>query len=158
MKYCFLGILFVLLSCNGQKKTVAESSMGSQSEKSDNLELLLQDEHGDFVQAETTIIKDQKRLRSFYAKINKTRKPGLPIPVLDFSKEMVIVQCSGELNRPGIPTLTFDKETDSEIILSSKLVQDKNSPSIEVVTYPFCLYKMPLTEKEIVVRFPKNQQ
>jgi len=158
MKYYFLGILFVLLSCNGQKKTAAESSMDEQPQKSDHLELLLQDEHGDFVQAETMVIKDQKRLKSFYAKINRTRKPGLPLPVVDFSKEMVIVHCNGVQNRAGTPTLNFDEETDAEIILSSKLVQEENSPSIEMITYPFCLYKMPLTEKEILVKPFKNRQ
>lgn len=157
MRCFFLGMLCIFLSCNGQKKTVVESNSGLQSEKNDSLELLLQDEHGDFVQAETTVIKDQKRLISLYSKINRTRKPGLQLPIVDFAKEIVIVHCNGEQGISGIPTLTFQKETDSEIILISKLVRNSKSPSIGVKFYPFCLYKLPLTEKVILVKPSENQ-
>lgn len=157
MKYCFVAVLFALLSCNGQKKMVSTSTMVGPSEQSNGLELLLQEEYSGFDTEETMIIKDRKNLKSFYSKLNRTRKPGLPVPEVDFTKNMVVVQCSGEQQHMGAPILTFDKETDSAIVLTSKLVRDKKSGSKTITTFPFCLYKMPLTDKEIVVKSPKNQ-
>lgn len=145
-----MGLVFILVSCNGQKKASMESG-SSQSTLDSSLVLLLQDEHSGFDVAETMVIKDEKRLKSFYSKINRTRKPGLTVPEIDFSKEMVIVQCSGEQNYVGLPTLSLSRETDSEVVLTTKTKKETKSASIIVMTNPFCVYKMPLTTKEIVV-------
>lgn len=146
MKYYLIGILFVLIACNGQKKASVENSVGQL--KSDTpLEFILQDEYGSFEVEETMVIKDEKRLKSFYAKINKTRKPGLSVPDIDFSKEMVIVHCSGAQNQSGIPILTYHKETTTQVLLEHKI--EKGTTAVK--TNPFCVYKLPLTEKEIVV-------
>lgn len=151
MKSYLIGLVFILVSCNGQKKAGMKSS-GSQSSLESPLVLILQDEYGGFEVAETMVIKDQKRLKSFYSKINKTRKPGLPIPIIDFSKEQVIVQCNGEQNYAGLPALTLGSETDSEVILMVKTEKDAKAATIAVMTNPFCVYKMPLTTKEVLVR------
>lgn len=153
MRYYLISLLFVLISCNGQKK-VSEENSGSEGDKNASLVLLLQDDYIGFEVQETLIIKDQKRLKSFYSKINRTRKPGLPVPIIDFSKEMVIVVCAGEQNQVASPTLTFHRESESEIILTSELVQNGVEASSAVINNPFCLYKMQLTDKEIVVKHP----
>ena len=97
------------------------------------------------------VIRDQKRLKSFYSKINKTRKPGFPVPEIDFSKEIVIVQCSGEQNYAGLPTLILSRETNSAVFLTSITEKETKDASITAMTNPYCVYKMPLTDKEIVV-------
>jgi len=150
VKNYLIGILFLFVSCSGQKKASAENA-GNSSQQSSPLILLLQDQYGGFEVEETMVIKDQKRLRSLYSKINQTRKPGLPVPVIDFTEEMIIVQCSGEQNATGLPTLSFSKETSTQIILNSDLVNTAGDTSSIVMSYPFCVYKMPLTEKEILV-------
>jgi len=148
----YLIIIFlVLVSCNGQKKAIAEDST-TVSKFDSSLELLVQDEYVGFDTAETMVIRDEKRLRSFYSKINRTRKPGLPVPIIDFSKEMVIVQCSGTQNYSGLPILLFGKETEDQVFLDSKINEDTSDTSTALYMSPFCVYKMSLTKKEIVVK------
>ena len=65
-------------------------------EKMENLVLADFDSFSNVEVYETTVIKDAKSLSKFYAGINKTRKPGLPVPIVDFSKEMAILVCLGE--------------------------------------------------------------
>lgn len=150
MKNFLIGIVFILVACNGQKKASVKDSIGLTASDSP-LVLLLQDEYSGFDVEETMLIKDQKRLESFYSKINRTRKPGLPVPTIDFSKEMVIVQCSGEQQYSAMPTLALSKETDFKVVLASKIEKETKNSSITVRTNPFCVYKMPLTTKKIVV-------
>ncbi|HKL90745.1 MAG TPA: hypothetical protein VJ880_06160, partial [Allomuricauda sp.] len=69
-----------LLSCKAQKEDAA--SVGEEIE-----DLVLVD-HDNFINIdsfETRVIRDAKSLRKFYAQINQTRKPGLPVPMVDFS-------------------------------------------------------------------------
>lgn len=150
MKYYLISILLALFSCNGQK-TVSENNTVSQIKPNLPMELLLQEENSDFNAVETMVIKDEKRLKSFYSKINRSRKPGLPVPIVDFTKEMVLVHCSGEQNRIGRPTLSLNKETNTEILLTSIIVSEDNGASITVMTNPFCVYKMTLSGKSIIV-------
>ena len=139
------------MSCKGQKKASMEITASSQSELDSSLVLLLQDDYSGFVSAETMLIRDQKRLQRFYAILNKTRKPGLALPEVDFSKEMIVVQCSGEQNYMGMPILSLSRETDTEVVLTVTIDRKVKDTSLTVRTNPFCIYKMPRTDKEIVV-------
>jgi len=152
MKYYLISIFFLLLSCNGQKKLSVKNEDSATGNDS-SLELLLQDDYLGFEEEETIVIKDQKRLQRFYMKLNRTRKPGLPVPVIDFANEMVIVQCAGGQNQMGVQALSFLQETDAAVILKSELLFEPSSkPSDGVINHPFCLYKMPLNDKEVVVQ------
>ena len=152
MKYYLISILFVLVSCKGQKKTIIEdSAKGLLIQENSSMVLLLQDEYSEFDVAETMVIKDQKRLKSFYSKINQTRKPGFPIPKIDFIKDMIIVHCNGEQNKIGTSTLTLEDETDTTLQLVSKFESEKSPSDTAILTHPFCVYKMPLTGKRVIV-------
>ncbi|TMM53806.1 hypothetical protein FEE95_18075 [Maribacter algarum] len=151
MKNYLVAVLFVLASCNGQKKaSMKDSSSGSKPANS-KMVLLVQDEYGGFDVEETMIIKDEKRLKSLYAKINRTRKPGLPLPIIDFSKEMVIFHCVGEQNFDGLPVLTFNAETEKQVILNSDMHRDSKENLTSIRTNLFCIYKIPITKKEVLV-------
>lgn len=138
-------MMFLLLSCNGQKKVSEEKDMKNQTA---GLELLHSDANSGAEDSETLIITNTKALKSFYSKVNRTRKPGLPIPDVDFEKEMVIITCSGPRTDGSLPLLKFREETDSQIMLETTV---KTGPAnSQGTTSPFSLYKMPLTDKEIV--------
>lgn len=149
MRVFLIVISFVLASCNGQKKAVMDDINTVNSKSENSLELLLQEEDSSFEVAETIIIKDVKRLRGFYSKINRTRKPGLQVPEIDFSKEMIVIQCGGFKNHKGLTVLSKLKETDTQIVLISEVKKVEGKPSIAVMTSPFSIYKMSLTQKEI---------
>ncbi|MGB5666304.1 MAG: hypothetical protein WBM53_05625, partial [Maribacter sp.] len=99
------------------------------------------------------VITDAKALKSFYSKINRTRKPGLPVPDVDFTKEMILVHCSGLRKSNVAPSsLSIMEETDEELVLETTngKVEQKGGDSAEIS--PFSVYKMPLTSKKIIFK------
>ena len=55
-----------------------------------DLVLIDHDNFSTITDYEVRVIQDQKSLQKFYTKITMTRKPGLPVPMVDFSKDMLI--------------------------------------------------------------------
>jgi len=138
-----------LLSCKAQKE--GYSPVGEEME---NMVLV---DHDDFTNIEAfdaRVIKDGKSLRKFYSEINKTRKPGLPVPIVDFSKETVILVCLGEQRGRKTPVLSKLKETEEEISMAVEIFdeQQKDEITIQPLYFPFYLYKIPLVDKKIAIQ------
>lgn len=145
MRIFFLCILLIFVTCKGQKKSAEHSQDASANE---TIQLLVQDDYSGAEAPESLVIKNNKELRAFYAKINRTRKPGLAIPEVDFAEEMIIVHCSGERGDGAVPTLSLSNVTEDEMVFVAK---NKDSDSkTTAITSPFSLYKIPLTDKKIV--------
>ena len=74
-----------------------------------------------------------KTLRSFYSRINRTRKPGLPLPNIDFTKEMVLIHCSGSQNAGIQSKLSILEKTDEELIvkITSVVIGQEKDSSVE---------------------------
>lgn len=142
MKVVFLGIFLIFMSCNGQKKVTSNNE-----DMSNELTLLIKDSYSGVSTPEIQIIKEPTSLKGFFSKINKTRKPGLAVPKIDFTKEMIILLCSGEQKGEAVTKLVMGKESVSNIIIE---VKEEGNPNSTAITSPFYLYKMPLTDKEIV--------
>ncbi|MCK5443310.1 MAG: hypothetical protein KAJ23_15605 [Maribacter sp.] len=149
MRSLFLSIVIVITSCNGQKKTTFNSSEGATTTKNHRLTLLLQDNYSGSDSAETLIIKDVKTLKVFYSRINRTRKPGLPLPKVDFTKEIVLVHCMGEQRVGALSSLSIFEETDNELVLKIKNITAKKKETSPVSISPFSVYKLPITKKKI---------
>ena len=148
MRYLSLLIFAIILSCNGQKKVPLnnESEVKGSGEK---LTLLLEDNYSGSEVEETLVIKDVKALKSFYSKINRTRKPGIPVPEVDFSKEMILIHCSGEQTNGKHTLLSVLEENEKEVIISTSVEKLEKSGTSSALISPFSVYKMPLTQKEI---------
>lgn len=114
------------------------------------LTLVLQDNYSGSSNQETFIIKDGKSLKKFFIQVNKTRKPGLPLPEVDFTKEMVLIHCSGEQPLGRQITLAVADENEHELIVRSSIEKKKGKTSSSVIISPFKVYKMPLTAKKII--------
>ena len=145
----FLMVLTIIIACNGQKMTVAKQT--SQNDK--HMVLVDQNEYSGADSTETMVITNAKTLKSFYSRINRTRKPGLPVPEIDFSKNIVVVVCSANENFAGEEKLTIMSETDSEMVLGMKKqvkhLKDKSSVRPKKQVSPFFVYTMPLTDKKV---------
>ena len=100
-------------------------------------------------QAETLIIDNSKSLRKFYAQINKTRKPGLPVPDIDFSVETIVVRCSGKTEDGAMPSLHIKEQTEGTIVLGVEETHGENAAL--AATTPFSVYRLRTSGKEIVV-------
>jgi hypothetical protein len=112
------------------------------------MELILKDNYSGAVAEEVLLIKDQKSLRQFFATINRTRKPGFPIPEIDFQKDMLLVWCEGETTAPTLG-LNLEKET-SETYFFGKLHPKKKAKNTAIIS-PFLAYKLPLSDKKVIV-------
>ncbi|MGB5434405.1 MAG: hypothetical protein WBM98_00835, partial [Maribacter sp.] len=121
MRYLWVIVFAVILSCNGQKKAAMEKGEGSNNAIASPT-LVLQDNYSGGLAADTLIIKDRKSLQKFFSKVNRTRKPGLPLPVVDFTKEMILIYCSGEQPLGNQVSLSLVEENDQELILKTTTV------------------------------------
>ena len=122
---------------------------GSLNESGERLTMVLQDNYSGSNSEETLIIKDSKSLKKFFIQVNKTRKPGLPVPEVDFTKEMVLIHCSGEQPLGRQIRLSVANENEHEIIVRSSVEKKKVKTTSSVIVSPFRVYKMPLTSKDI---------
>lgn len=124
-------------------------SCKSQSTSTDvHMQLVMQDNYSGAVEEELLLVKSQKALNSFFAKINRTRKPGLTVPEVDFTKVFLIIWCPGE-GYSKTPELSLKKETDKELVIK------KNTSAKKTIntsfTSPFSIYKLPISKKKIVL-------
>ena len=154
MRYLAVVVLIIIYSCNGQKKA-AMANTNELKGSSGKLTLILQDNYSGSEVEESMIIKDAKTLKSFYSKVNRTRKPGLPVPEVDFTKEMILIHCIGEQTNGKTAELTFVQENENEVIVKSSIKILEKGKTSSSITSPFSVYKMPLTQKKI--SFKKNE-
>lgn len=148
MRIFLVSLLLVCLSCKSQKKGNLNNEEKVQMEKPI---LVMEDSFSNIDSSQISIITDQKALQKFFVQVNKTRKPGLPVPEVDFSKEMLILICAGEQQgtyEPNVTILELDDEN-LTINVERKLPSDSLETAIST---PFFLYKMPISEKKVTIR------
>ncbi|MBU2945641.1 hypothetical protein [Zobellia uliginosa] len=147
MKSILLILVLLFSSCKGQEKGVTKDR---KSKFADQLELIESDNYSGSDEEELIVVTDMKTLQKFYSNLNRTRKPGLPVPQIDFSKELLIIYCAGKRQNFFEPKLFIEKETESNLVVR---VIDKghDKTSTSIIT-PFSVYKLPLTQKEITLK------
>lgn len=150
---CITIFTFILLSCNGQKKALGQNTEGSRTDSL--LTLVLRDDYSGLDSEEMQIVTNAKQLQQFFTTINKTRKPGLPLPSVDFSKETVLIYCSGEKKGRVLPKLSIKEITDEAIVITSILEEKQEKSTSNAVISPFSIYTIPSTQKKII--FQKNR-
>ncbi|SDR00608.1 hypothetical protein SAMN05216294_3105 [Flagellimonas zhangzhouensis] len=142
-------LMILVFSCKAQKEP--QNKTGDEIE---NFALLAHDDYSNISEYQTQIIRDQKSLQKFYSQVNKTRKPGLPVPMVDFSKDMLILVCLGEQHSHKNVVISKAKESNEEIVLKVKVLEEtaQGDISIQPMYYPFYLYKMPLVDKNFTLQ------
>ena len=133
-------LLLTLLSCKSQNST------GVNSENTAKMELILEENYSESDEEQLVVIKNQKGLEEFFGKVNRTRKPGIPIPQIDFGKDMLLVWCGGE--KVSFPTELQFQDTPNGILVQRNIITKKVLEQNAIVN-PFKIYKMPITSKSI---------
>jgi len=136
------------IACVGQKG-VSHDNVDSSEQDSKNLQLVLEDSYSGVEQPEFQVIRDSKALKNLFLKINRTRKPGLPIPEVDFTEVLLLVYCVGATLEVGSLELVILKESLGNITIGRKEDALSKKENLNATTSPFYIYKMPLTQKEI---------
>ena len=145
MKVILISLIILTTACKSQKKSVQEIG------NDDKLVLLVQDGYFFTDTIETHVIKDEKSLKSFFSEVNKTRKPGIPVPKIDFSTEMVLIACMGAQKTSAMPSLKILNDNKGEKIIGISL-ESKSKNDEQVTSYPFCVYKMPVSFDKITFK------
>ena len=138
---CSLFVISIV-SCKSQDQIKSANTDTMQ------LTLLIEDNYSGQDEKELFIIKDQNELETFFGKVNRTRKPGLPIPEVDFKKERVIVWCGGNKDASRL-RLSVKNITDHVIYLKKEKTAMSHLEG--AIISPFVIYKLPNTHK--VVKF-----
>ncbi|WP_419211066.1 hypothetical protein ACNR9Q_09950 [Maribacter sp. X9] len=120
--------------------------MDSYSDKN-AIELIVQENYSGFDDEQFLMIHNQEDLRSFYGRVNRTRKPGLTPPLIDFNKEMVLVWCVGEVDS-GNTELEFSSLQNNILVQKIKFKPKKDQENLKV--QPFYIYKLPKTSKTLL--------
>ena len=149
MRILILGLLMLAGTCGSQKDKVKD--INYQELDNNPLTLILSDNYGGAESEQLLVIRDNKALKRFFTKVNMTRKPGLQIPEIDFNTEMVVIYCNGKTTDMNTPILNRMADKDDKMIFERKPESKQKKGSSTAVLMPFYLYKMPLTEKEIML-------
>lgn len=146
MKYFLLISFLCLVSCKAQKETKMNET------ENGDMELVASDAYSGIDTYEAAMIYDSKSLSKFYGRINKTRKPGLPVPQVDFSKNVLLVMCLGKQKQERTPLLKKSEE-ENNILITIELSETISPSNTEksLISYPFYIYKLPHTSKEVSI-------
>ena len=136
------GIL-LLSACKSSGMADAESK------KQAEIEMVVTENYSGFEEEQLMLIKNKAELLTFYGRVNRTRKPGLEPPIIDFKKEMLLVWCGGETDS-DVQELEITTTADEVMVRKkrSKNASRKNERRVS----PFTIYKMPMSAKTLRVQ------
>ena len=131
-----------IISCSAQNK--------QSNQNIPNFIKIVSQSHGGLLKEQYIVITNNKQLKGIYTQINLTRKPGLPLPSIDFEKEVVIALFLGQRNSGGysinIDSIHVKKNTSFEVVIKETIPTDMVSLAI---TQPFSIYKLDLPNHNI---------
>lgn len=167
----FISIILPLtfaLSCGNAKEAVEKNNTPATSVKNETMakplndqdriehSLILQEAYGGLKEEENRVITNEKGLQEAYGIINRFRRPGLPVPEVDFDKYMIVAIFLGERNTGGhsaeVSSVSLDK---GNLVVNIK--EHRPSPGDNTTTaicQPFCFVKISKPDKisEVVFR------
>lgn len=126
----------VILACKSQNT----ATMASQNQP--GYEILIQDSHSNIEQAVLREIRNREELAQLMNQINSTRKPGFPLPEVDFNQHRVGFANLGQKNTGGY-SVTIDRveegPTQTRVFLKTT---KPGMMATSVITTPFVLFRI----------------
>ena len=157
--FFILSILLLVfsLSCKCKKKTSDNTTNLTKKEVKETsipYKILFNNDHSNIKDEKNMVIKNVSDLKAIYASINSTRRPGLPLPKVDFNKEEVLGIFLGEKSSAGYQ-IQIDSihNNGKEIVVNYKINTPKGMVSM-VITQPTLLILIPKTN--LPIKFKLN--
>lgn len=139
-------VVVLTLSCKSQKNTFQKVP------NADRLTLMISEEYSGERTKGFYVVQEAEALRKYFAKINRTRKPGLPIPEIDFSQYVALLFFEGETT-VGVSTQKYIlEENEDRIVIGSQGNEPSQKPMDTAIGTPFQIYTIPRTEKDIIFK------
>jgi cell division protein FtsI/penicillin-binding protein 2 len=162
----FNRIFFVLLllltiniscKCNKQlnQQLTTNKEMANKNQSSEiPFEIIFDNDRCNIKEAKNVVITSEKQLQDVYAKINMTRRPGVPVPNIDFTKQIVLGIFLGEKSTAGYQ-ITIDKivQNKKNIDVYYKVISPKEQAAM-VITQPCVLASIP--KQDLPINFIKE--
>lgn len=144
-----LGILPFIISCKSKKETTSSSAEEASQEM---LELVASDLYGGAEEEVFQVIRSEGELQKFYRQVNMTRKPGLPVPKINFAEHTAVLYCSGTTVTTQMPDILIASQNQTEMVLKKTLFNEKDSLKTGTAKLtPFGLYLLPFTDKQVIL-------
>ncbi len=129
-----------LLGCKGQRTAAEEGDAGS-------LQPLVSNTFYDTEDRTSFVINSQKELKTFYALVNRTRKPGLPVPSVDFNEHRVVVYTCAAADT--VSHLRIADDSPNRLILREVGREKPGNPSQGGQVRRFIVYLLPMDDRPI---------
>ena len=142
--------IFLLSSCSSSSTINKQTIIISQD--TITFETLAEDFYGGMTDSKFIVIKDETTLNEIYKLINKSKSPGIKIPIINFEKETVLVLFLGEKSSGG-HSISVEQILDEneKVTVKYKVTLPKLGEMVTtVMTQPYCIIKIPITSKEII--------
>ncbi|RRQ48862.1 hypothetical protein DZC72_14470 [Maribacter algicola] len=119
------------------------------NDENNEMELILSGDYSGVEKEQLIKIDDQVAFEEFFGQINKTRKPGIPIPDIDFETKSVLLRLKGTStnNKSDIALGISSNET----LLFNKIKTNSRNETTAVLT-PFFIYTIPKTTKSLKIQ------
>ncbi len=141
-----LLLLLALFSCKTTEKNAQKDNVMTQKKSTDNTlyKVLLSESHGGYKDAKQFVVNDNQVLSQVYMKLNMMRKPGIPVPKIDFDKNTVLALFLGTKTTGGytyeITAISIENDT-----LLVNLKEEKPTMTTAVITQPSLFVLIPKT-------------
>ncbi len=144
-----LGSIFIVSCKSKQKVKENYAKVKADNFKEIPFTIILQEEHSNIKAPKKTVITNRESLQEVFSVINRTRRPGLATPKVDFDLDQVIAFFLGEKSTGGY-TVNIDKiiSENKEVVVYYSIQKPKGMASM-VLTQPILLVSMPKTEESV---------
>ena len=146
----FVIYIFLLSSCSSSSTINKQTMIISQD--TITFETLAEDFYGGMTDSKFIVIKEETTLNKIYKLINKSKSPGIKIPIINFEKETVLVLFLGEKSSGG-HSISVEQILDEneKVTVKYKVTLPKLGEMVTtVMTQPYCIIKIPITSKEVI--------
>lgn len=153
MKIFLLSIVLLFSTCKSGQP------LDKESPSSVPFQVLISASQSNIEEPQRKIITSQKELEAIFAEINKTRKPGIPIPEIDFNTETVAFVNMGQASTGGhaVTVHNIDKTANTVVIYLDETSPKPGDNATMVITTPFTMVKLKKQNLPIVFN-PKMER
>jgi len=161
--------LTIALSCGNSKEAIKNDSSQEMSIKNEEMSketqqesqeftIILQEAYGGLESKGNRVITNIKGLQEAYGIINRFRRPGLPVPEVDFEKYIVVAIFLGERSSGGYSAeiLSISSGKDELVVNIKENRPNPDEIHVTAICQPFCFVKIPKPNDKQDIVFRKN--
>ncbi len=118
-------------NCKGKKVDTTEKILGIES----YYEIVLENNNSNHEIKEAVVIQSQEKMQNLFSEINMTRRPGIPLPNVDFNKESLIFAYGGRLSTGGNKmNITQVKNEDDQLHFEFQIIKPQGTATMSITT------------------------